>query len=253
MLVVDAEEEGNDFESFVTGTLDNVYSGTYGVVSRSAFESANVDLSNFDMVYWQGSNSVRAFYEDEVNKLENYLDGGGNLFITGQDLGSDIFEATGQSQFAQDFYHNYLHANYVSNASTLYLIKGIANDVISNGIQFIANATYARSLDKITPADTMATAFLTYFNGPDVAGVRAIGDGYRVIYMAAGLEQITEEAIRDTLHPVVYTGLRKMLLWVLMTKKTACLFSLCLIRIILIHLIHQQALAFLFRKKLLLR
>ena len=199
ILIVDAEEEGNDYENSVTGALDNVYSGTYGVVSRSALEPASIDLSSFDIVFWQGSNSVRAFYENEVTKLEGYLDGGGNLFITGQDIGSDVFETTGQSQFAQDFYNNYLHTNYVSNSSTLFLIKGIANDVISDGVQFIANDTYTRSLDKISAADTSATNFLTYFNGPDVAGVRAKAGAYRVVYLVAGLEQITEQAIRDTL------------------------------------------------------
>ncbi len=64
VLIVDAEEEGNDYESFVTGSLENVYGGTYGVVSRSALVPAGVDLSSFDIVFWQGSNSTRAFYEE---------------------------------------------------------------------------------------------------------------------------------------------------------------------------------------------
>ena len=199
VLIVDAEEEGKDYESFVTGSLENVYGGTYGVVSRSALVPAGVDLSSFDIVFWQGSNSTRAFYENEVSKLESYLDGGGNLLITGQDIGSDIFETSGQSQFAQDFYHNYLHTDYVANISNLFLVKGIANDIISNGIQFIASDIYTRSLDKIAPRDTNAVGFLTYFNGPDIAGVRAAAESYRVVYMVTGLEQITEQAIRDTI------------------------------------------------------
>ncbi len=72
--------------------------------------------------------------KNEVSKLESYLDGGGNLLITGQDIGSDIFETSGQSQFAQDFYHNYLHTDYVADISNLFLVKGIPNDIISNGI-----------------------------------------------------------------------------------------------------------------------
>ncbi len=197
VLVINAGDR--EFESYVTNSLDNIYTGTYGAVSRSALEPASVSLSNFDIVIWQGSNSMRAFYPDEVAKLQNYLDGGGNLLITGQDIGSDIFETSGQSQFAQDFYHNYFHTNYAANSSTLFLIKGVANDVISNGLQFIANDIYPRSLDKITPRDTNAVGFLTYFNGPDIAGVRAKADNYRVIYMSSGLEQITDQPIRDTI------------------------------------------------------
>lgn len=197
ILVINAGDR--QYESYVTNSLDNIYTGTYGAVSRSALEPASVSLSNFEIVVWQGSNSSLAFYQEEVNKLQNYLDGGGNLFITGQNIGSDIFETSGQSQFAQDFYHNYFHANYVANASTLFLIKGITNDIISNGLQFIANDIYPRSLDKISARDTSAVGFLTYFNGPDMAGVRAKADGYRVVYMSTGLEQITELAIRDTI------------------------------------------------------
>ncbi|MDP2364056.1 MAG: hypothetical protein Q8M94_09835, partial [Ignavibacteria bacterium] len=197
LLVVNAGDR--EYESYVTGSLDNIYDGTYGAVSRSALQPASVSLSNFDIVIWQASNSTRAFYQEEVTKLQNYLDGGGNLFIAGQDIGRDIFETTGQSQFAQDFYHNYLHANYLADASTLFIIKGVPNDFISNGIQFIASDIYPRSLDKISVRDITATAFLTYFNGPDVAGLRSEADNYRVVYMTAGIEQISNQSISDTL------------------------------------------------------
>src|SRR5574338_79876 len=197
ILVVSA---GNrEYESSVLESINNVYNGTCGAVSRSALEPANLDLSNFGIVVWQGSNSDRAFYENEVTKLQDYLDGGGNLLITGQNIGSDIFETTGQSQFAQDFYHNYLHANYVADISNLFLIKGVPGDIISNGVQFVANSIYERSLDKISPLDTNATAILTYFNGPDIAGIRAAADNYRIVYMVTGPEQITDLAVRDTI------------------------------------------------------
>ena len=197
ILVINAGDR--EFESYVTESLDNIYDGTYGAVSRSALEPTGLSLSSFDIVIWQASNSTRAFYEEEVTKLQEYLDNGGNLLITGQDIGSDIFETSGQSQFAQSFYNDYLHTNYVANVSNLFLVKGITNDIISNGVQFIANSVYTRSLDKIAPRDTSAIGFLTYFNGPDIAGVRASADGYRVVYMATGLEQITEQPIRDTI------------------------------------------------------
>ena len=197
ILVVNA---GNrEYESFATGSLENVYNGTFGAVSRSALQPVNLSLSDFDLIVWQGSNSVRAFYEEEINKLQSYLDGGGKLLITGQNIGSDIFESSGQSQFAQDFYHNYLHTDYVADESSVNLIKGITNDIISSGWRYYANSIYPLSLDKISPRDSSAVAFLTYFNGPDVAGIRAEANNYRIIYMTAGLEQVTEQAIRDTI------------------------------------------------------
>ncbi|MDD5609270.1 MAG: hypothetical protein PHY57_12210, partial [Ignavibacterium sp.] len=145
---------GSEFDSYVSSSIENVYNGTYGLVSRAALEPAGVDLSNFGIMVWQSSNAKRAFYMHEVTKLENYLNDGGNLLITGQNIGSDIFGTSGGSQFAQDFYHNYLHANYVADVSNLFIIKGIPGDIISNGVQIIANAVYPRSLDIISPRDT---------------------------------------------------------------------------------------------------
>ena len=197
ILVVNAGDR--EFESYVTGSLENVYNGTFGAVLRSALQPVNLNLSNFDIIFWDGSNSTRAFYEEEINKLQNYLDGGGKLLITGQDIGSDIFETSGQSQFAQDFYHNYLHTNYVADVSSMTLIKGIINDIVSDGLRYYANSIYPLSLDIISPRDTSAITFLTYFNGPDIAGVRTEANNYRIIYMSAGLEQITAQAMRDTI------------------------------------------------------
>lgn len=196
LLVVDAEE--NDLESYVTGSLGNVYSGTYGVVSRTALHQA-VDLSNFDIITWTAGKSLPAFYPLEVTNLEQYLNSGGKLFITGQDIGNDIFGAGGQSQFAQSFYNNYLHANFIANASTFFIIKGIANDPISNGLQFTANSIYDISLDKISPYDTSATASFLYYNGPDIAGIKAATLTHGIVYLAFGLEQITYFVTRDSI------------------------------------------------------
>ncbi len=59
-----------------------------------------------------------------------------DYLINGQNIGQDIFEASGQSQFAQDFYHNYLHANYISDVGPTFFLRGIDGDPISNQINF---------------------------------------------------------------------------------------------------------------------
>lgn len=196
-LVVGASEDGH--ESYLASTLENVYSGNYGIVTRSALQQADVELTGFDMVGWVAGNTAPAFYPDEVTNLEYYMDNGGKLFITGQDIGNDVFGAGGQSQFAQSFYNNYLHAEFVSDLATFFIIKGIPEDPISFGLQFIASdAPYALSLDKISPYDTAASTVFYYYNGPDVAGIKAATETHGVIYFAFGLEQISDQAIRDT-------------------------------------------------------
>lgn len=196
MLVVDASGEG--FGSSVMSSLSNVFTGTHGMVSRSAL-TPGIDLTNFYEIIWSAGISVPAFYPEEVTALQSFLDDGGRLLINGQDIGKDIFEATGQSQFAQDFYHNYLNAEFITDNGLSYLLNGFAGDPITNGMQFVLNDVYERVPDEITPYDADATAIFKFLNGPRTNSIRAETVDYRVVYFGFGFEQITELAIRDTL------------------------------------------------------
>ncbi|MCP4414438.1 MAG: hypothetical protein GY808_17930, partial [Gammaproteobacteria bacterium] len=85
VLAVDADDA--DSETYISNSLDNTFSGTYGLVSRTALHQPGVDLSNFNVIAWASGSTVPAFFQGEVNALQTYLDNGGRLFITGQDIG----------------------------------------------------------------------------------------------------------------------------------------------------------------------
>ncbi len=197
ILVVDASEEG--YGEVVSNSMQNVYPGTYGLVSRTALHQSGVNLSNFYVISWSAGINVPAFYQEEVDALQDYMDNGGRLFINGQDIGADIFEPTGQSQFAQGFYNDYLHADYVANSSNTFLVNGYDGDPITDGVSFILNSIYERFPESISPYDASATAIFKYLNGPLMGGVRAATTTHRVVYFGVGLEQIEQSEIRDTL------------------------------------------------------
>ncbi|MCK7539692.1 MAG: hypothetical protein MZV63_56670 [Marinilabiliales bacterium] len=73
------------------------------------------------MIAWSSGIALPVFHPEEVDALQDYLDGGGNLFINGQNIGADIFGAGGQSQFAQSFYNNYLHASFMGDVGSSFL------------------------------------------------------------------------------------------------------------------------------------
>ena len=208
ILVVDASGEG--YGELVANSVENVFSGSSGIISRTAFNTSAF-LDNFQMVAWSAGIALPVFHPDEVDLLQDYLDNGGKLFINGQDIGADI--ASGQSQFAQSFYNNYMHASFTGNG-TSYLINGIAGDPITNGIQFVLNDVYTRSPDNIAPYDGNASSIFLYFNGPNVAGIKAAAGSYKVVYFGFGFEQITDTAIRDTLisRIINYNGVEPMVL-----------------------------------------
>ena len=197
ILVVDANDD--DYETFITNSLDNVFNGVYGIVNRNAFHVASVDLANFDIISWSSGQSLPAFYQEEVTALETYLNDGGRLFISGQDIGSDIFEPTGQSQFAQSFYNNYLHASYLNSSITQYLINGYNGDPITNGISFVITDHSNESYDQIAPYDGYASPILKYMNGPMICAIKTSTDTFRAVYMGFGFERIPDVADRDSI------------------------------------------------------
>jgi len=196
ILVIDASEDG--YGEFVSNSLENVFPGTVGIVSRSALNSSVV-LDNYQMITWSAGISLPVFHPEEVDALQDYLDGGGNLFINGQNIGADVFGAGGQSQFAQGFYNNYLHASFVGDVGTSFLLNGIPGDPISNNIQFVLNAIYTRSPDDIAPYDSYASSIFIFWNGPKIAGIKAATNDYKVVYFGFGFEQIPDNSTRDTL------------------------------------------------------
>ena len=198
ILVVEASE--NSAADYVFNSIENVFPGKASVVSRTALNPSAV-LDNYQMISWSAGKTLPAFHPDEVDALQNYLDGGGKLFINGQDIGQDIFGTGGQSQFAQGFYNNYLHASYVG-AGSGYLINGIASDPITNGMSFVLNFNIYPPLpmpDNIAPYDGNASSIFTYLSGPNIAGIKAAANNYKVVYFGFCFEQVPDLDDRDTL------------------------------------------------------
>ncbi len=187
ILIIDASEDG--YGELVSNSLGNVFPGTSGIVSRDALNSSAI-LDNYQMITWSSGIALPAFYPEEVDLLQDYLDGGGNLFINGQDIGADVFGAGGQSQFAQSFYNNYLHASYVGGTPPSFLLNGIPGDPISSNMQFVINSIYTRSPDDIAPYDTYASSIFIFFNGPKITGIKAATTTHKVVYLGFGFEQI---------------------------------------------------------------
>ncbi len=197
VLVINANE--SEYEAYVDSSVQRVYTGSYGIVSRNSLVSPSADLSHFYTVIWTAGTTKPVFYQQDVDALQSYLDAGGNLLISGQDIGSDIFKPTGQSQFAQDFYQNYLHADFVKDTANGFIINGISGDPIGDGLSFVLYSTvHTRSHDQISAHDADATPFLQVgTSGSIIVGLKADPTGYRVVYSSVGLEQMPAN-VRDS-------------------------------------------------------
>ncbi len=117
VMIVD-DDGDDDYElqySQFFDDLDLVYYLTDQANLMAQVDS--IDLSQLPAIFWNVAWNFPVFVPEDVQLLTNYLDNGGNLFISGQDVGWDIMDEAGGSTFseAQDFYQNYLDANYINS------------------------------------------------------------------------------------------------------------------------------------------
>ncbi|MDI6916698.1 MAG: C25 family cysteine peptidase [Thermoplasmatales archaeon] len=142
-----------------------------------------------------------ALYPDERDFIKNYLDKGGRLFITGQDIGYDAYYYD-----YYNWYKTYLHASfdYDWGPTTSENIIGVVGDPIGNGLSFtITNSLYPLYPDEVG-AIAPATAMFNYSanNGGNAsiysAGVRYAGTN-KTVYLAFPFETISDETTRNTI------------------------------------------------------
>lgn len=166
-----------------------------------------ISPTQFEAVFWNVSWGFPALNENNVTFLEDYLDAGGNLFIAGQDIGWDIFDAAGSSNFqaAKDFYHDYLDADYISDNSGVYVVEGIPGDPITHGVSFNVAAVYSRYPEWISSFGGGGVEILRYVTtGDRFGGIRYDAGTFRTIYLGVGIEQMSDTQAR---HDIVRRSL----------------------------------------------
>gem|GEM_PF-609454 len=172
-------------------------------------------LQNFKAVVWHCSDAYPQLGLNETNILKGYMDIGGNVFISGQDIGWDIYE-NGGSASQKSFYTNYLHATYNADVTwdsqfTFYPptqanIYGTSGDPISGsytaGTVIKDNMNYGFYPDDITNNGGTVTFQQDTFdysgqpNGRTDAGIRYAGT-YKVVYFSFAFEDIQNSDARN--------------------------------------------------------
>ncbi|UCE18507.1 MAG: hypothetical protein JSV84_16920 [Gemmatimonadota bacterium] len=117
-----------------------------------------------------------------------FLDNGGSLFLSGQNIASDLR--------ASAFLRDYVRAEFVADSSGNNLMNGAAGDPITGtyGLLSLASGDYGannqNSPDAVQPLEGACPIF-KYFQSDYSAALRYLND-YRVVYFAVGFESIVD-------------------------------------------------------------
>jgi D-alanyl-D-alanine carboxypeptidase len=215
VLIVD----GNDRWQFLpaenpTCTNHGFAAITGQSISGAAFETAHhnavidgsVALTNYPAVVWlmgEESTADETFSTTEQSLVTGYLNAGGNLFVSGAEVGWDLDRVSGPTTADRNFYRTVLRAAYNADDSATYAfvptINGaFLNDSASgfdNGTKGTYNVDYP---DVLTPTNGSVVA-LTYSGGTGgTAAVQydgALGGG-KVMNWGFPFETITNSFTR---------------------------------------------------------
>ncbi len=191
ILLVD-DDGGDTYETYYKQALEYLgYSYDYYMVPVNDDGPDATKLRQYKLVIWFTGNEYSPNSQTPTNvtpndqaNIQSFLDNGGRLFISGQDIGYDIGSTS--------FYKNYLHARFITDDANGSFYTGL-NDF--DGLSLDLSSTYGdgarnqRSIDAVKPVDGSTAFYIPYsaayqfFDGTSmctamVSGVAALVSSY---------------------------------------------------------------------------
>ena len=168
-------------------------------VQNEAVISGEVNLSDYDMVVWilgEESTADDTFNATEQAKVSAYLASGGNLFVSGAEIG---YELTGTS-----FYSDVLHATYIRDDAATYTAQGTTSGIFA-GINLTfddGSMFYDTNYPDVIAPGSGAQAAMSYVGGTGgTAAIQYDGTGSQgsVVMLGFPFETITSSTIRESM------------------------------------------------------
>src|SRR5262249_34843902 len=206
-LLVDNDGNGPDVQSFYTTALtaNNVAFSTWDLATDPKLPLTFL-LAHKNVVWFTG-NSYPGPITPYEGELKTFLDGGGRLFLSGQDL---LDQAAGTTAFVHDYLHVTWDGSEAQNDKATASVTGVTGNPVTNGIGTIPIDTTVLGntfMDEITPNGGATPAFMDDgtakkdANGNPVPQPDALtfAGAYRVVFLAFPMEEYGTAADRQNL------------------------------------------------------
>jgi hypothetical protein len=137
-------------------------------------------------VVWFTGNSYPAPIGPYESALKTLLDGGGHLFMSGQDI---LDQAAGTTSFVQNYLHIDWDGSEVQNDKATSAVHGVGGNPVTDGIgavtldHSVLNAAFE---DQITPIGPATSAYTD--DGGETDALTVSDSGYKVVFLAFPFE-----------------------------------------------------------------
>ncbi len=186
-------------------------STTYAVTDANVMEEAisNQALTGVEDIYLNIGWTFPSFTDEQATALKAFMNGGGNVFVSGQDIGWDINDPSGYgTTITKDLFTNYFHASYTadgSGANNKFIAEstdGIFGSVAtSNVVDKYAGNIYP---DEIGALNGGAPVFYYNTAKTKVGGIRNLQSNHKVVYLGIGIEMIADVVVRNNIMDLTY-------------------------------------------------
>ncbi|WP_428388674.1 LEPR-XLL domain-containing protein [Mucisphaera sp.] len=171
----------------------------FDTVQNEAVISGQVDLTQYTTVIWvlgEESSVDATFNSTEQTLVTNYVNAGGNLFLSGSEIGWDL-DALGNGNA---FFNNVLRADYVADDANTQTASGVSGSIFA-GISLTfddGDVVYDVNSPDVIATTGLSEAALTYSTG-GVAAITSeavLGGQGGIVLLAFPFESIIDQADR---------------------------------------------------------
>jgi uncharacterized repeat protein (TIGR01451 family) len=189
-LLVDDDGNGPDVQSYYTTALNTALgAGTYSVWDLAADRNLPQGyLTAHKYVVWFTGNSFPGPITPYEGELKALLDGGGNLFMNGQDI---LDQAAGTTPFVLNYLHITWDGSETQNDKATTAVHGVSGNPVTNGIGAVPldhSVLGANFEDRITPNGTASPAFTDDSTATDALSFDGGAGSYKVVFLAFPME-----------------------------------------------------------------
>jgi len=206
VLLVDNDDNGPNVSSYFVSAMGTTPHNLWDLRANVAGPTQlprNYVLAHKTIIWFAGQSypAPLAFYE---GVLKDFLDAGGNLFMTGQDI---LDQAAGTTPFVHDYLHIDWDGSEAQNDTHTLTATAYISSPVTNGMGAIpvdnSAIGFADYNDQITPISPAIPAFLddkgevNALSVVDVSGVTS--NTYKVVFLAFAYEAMGTAADRAEL------------------------------------------------------
>ncbi|MFH0766278.1 MAG: T9SS type A sorting domain-containing protein, partial [Calditrichota bacterium] len=190
LLVVKDGSGGLDRTSYIHNPLDSLGLIYTDLITDRPFQPLVTTLPFFRTVIWFTGDARQNMLDESARQaLGQYLEGGGNLLLTGQ--------CAGEVAGADEFFERWLGADNTIDSIHGMQVVGVAGDPVSDGLTFLLGGAQS-AMNQNRPGAAAGVnggvEFMrwTRIEGDPAAGIRREDpeSGSRSIYLSFGLEAI---------------------------------------------------------------